>query len=76
MTASKSRTLSVPTEMSPIMFVVMSIMPKNESNQDITQMYSGHLHKPLNGTCACECAVDESGDGGSYSCGSDCYMCD
>lgn len=30
----------------------------------------------LNNTCGCECACDESGDGGGYSCGSDCYMCD
>lgn len=76
MTTSKSRILSVPTEMNPIMLVVMSFMPMNESNQDITQMYRGHLHKPLNGTCGCECAIDESDGGGGYSCGSDCYMCD
>lgn len=75
MNAPKSRTLSVPTETSSILLVVMSIMPNNESNQDIIQMYHGHLHKPLNGTCGCECAVDES-DSGGYSCGSDCYMCD
>ena len=73
MTAS-TLSATTTTMISPILLVVMSIMPKSKSNQDITVLYSGHLHNPLNRTCGCECAVDESG--GGYGCGSDCYMCD
>lgn len=75
MTAPSANTAN--STMSPIMCCVLSFLSqRKEAQKGITMMYTGHIHKPLNNTCGCECACDESGDGGGYSCGSDCYMCD
>lgn len=62
--------------LNPIQLMIISIMPKTENEKDFILLNRGKLHNPVNGSCACECAIDESGSTCNNDCASDCYMCE